>query len=72
MALLCGRMRGSAHRAFGLVFCLMLGISTCVAAADLTVALDEAKLLRLPDKVATIVIGNPMIADVSLQPGGLW
>jgi len=43
-----------------------------VAAADLTVALDEAKLLRLPDKVATIVIGNPMIADVSLQPGGLW
>jgi hypothetical protein len=25
----------------------------------------------LPDKVATIVIGNPMIADASLQPGGI-
>jgi hypothetical protein len=71
MALLSGRMRGIAPRAFGLALCLMLGVSTRLAAADLTVALDEAKLLRLPDKVATIVIGNPMIADVSLQPGGL-
>jgi Pilus formation protein N terminal region len=68
---LSGRMRGIAPRAFGLALCLMLGVSTRLAAADLTVALDEAKLLRLPDKVATIVIGNPMIADVSLQPGGL-
>src|SRR5947209_14710747 len=70
MALLCGRMKVSASAAC-LAFCLMLGVATRLAAADLTVALDEAKLLRLPDKVATIVIGNPMIADVSLQPGGL-
>jgi Pilus formation protein N terminal region len=40
-------------------------------AADVTVIMDQAKLMRLPDKVATIVIGNPMIADASLQPGGL-
>jgi hypothetical protein len=40
-------------------------------AADITVVLDQARLLRLPEKVATIVIGNPMIADASLQPGGL-
>jgi len=33
--------------------------------------MDQAKLIKLPDKVATIVIGNPMIADASLQPGGL-
>ena len=71
MALLSERMRASAPRAFGLALCLMLGVTTRLAAADLTVVLDEAKLLRLPDKVATIVIGNPMIADVSLQPGGL-
>lgn len=61
-----------ARRAAGLAFCLLLGLSSRWAgAADLIVALDEAKLLRLPDKVATIVIGNPMIADISLQPGGL-
>jgi hypothetical protein len=40
-------------------------------AADVTVALDQAKLLKLPEKVATVVLGNPLIADVSLQPGGL-
>ena len=35
------------------------------------VALDRATILRLPAKVATIVIGNPAIADGSLQAGGL-
>ena len=27
--------------------------------------------MKLPDKVATIVIGNPLIADASLQAGGI-
>ena len=35
------------------------------------VALDQATVLKVPDRVATIVIGNPLIADVSLQAGGL-
>ncbi len=38
--------------------------------ADVVVSLDEAKLMRLPDKIATLVIGNPLIADASLQTGG--
>ena len=33
--------------------------------------MDEAKLVKLPERVATIVVGNPLIADASLQPGGL-
>lgn len=37
----------------------------------LTVRLDQARIERLPDRVSTIVIGNPLIADVSLQQGGL-
>lgn len=37
----------------------------------LNLNMDEAKLIRLPDRVATIVIGNPLIADASLQAGGL-
>ena len=40
-------------------------------AADVTVILDQAKLLKLPERAATIVLGNLLIADVSLQPGGL-
>jgi hypothetical protein len=25
----------------------------------------------MPDRVATLIVGNPLIADVSIQPGGL-
>jgi Flp pilus assembly secretin CpaC len=35
------------------------------------VHVDQAKLVKLPGKIATIVVGNPMIADVTLQPGGI-
>lgn len=41
------------------------------AAERLSVSMDEARLIRLPDRVATIVIGNPLIADAALQPGGI-
>ena len=37
----------------------------------IAVSVDQAKLVRLPGKVATIVVGNPLIADVTLQPGGM-
>jgi hypothetical protein len=40
-------------------------------ATTFTVAVDQAQIMRLPDKVATIVIGNPLIADASLQSGGV-
>jgi Flp pilus assembly secretin CpaC len=36
-----------------------------------TVNVDQAKLIRLPARITTIVVGNPAIADVSLQPGGV-
>jgi len=35
------------------------------------VNVDQAKLVRLPAGVATIVVGNPLIADVTLQNGGV-
>jgi Flp pilus assembly secretin CpaC len=38
---------------------------------SIAVNVDQAKLVRLPPKVATIVVGNPLIADITLQPGGL-
>jgi hypothetical protein len=36
-----------------------------------TVRLDQATLLKLPERTATLVIGNPLIADASVQPGGV-
>ncbi len=34
------------------------------------VSLDQAKLLRLPEGTATLVVGNPLVADVAVQSGG--
>jgi Pilus formation protein N terminal region len=42
------------------------------AQADtITVNVDQAQVLKLPEKVATVVIGNPLIADAALQSGGI-
>ena len=35
------------------------------------VSVDQAKLVKLPSGVATIVVGNPLIADATLQTGGI-
>jgi Flp pilus assembly secretin CpaC len=41
------------------------------AVDSILVNVDQAKLVKLPSKVATIVVGNPLIADVALQNGGI-
>jgi hypothetical protein len=41
------------------------------SADSIAVNVDQARLVRLPARVATIVVGNPMIADVALQAGGV-
>ena len=40
-------------------------------AEAIAVNVDQAKLVKLPARVVTIVVGNPLIADVSLQTGGV-
>ncbi len=41
------------------------------AADAIAVNVDQARLVKLPARVATIVVGNPLIADVTLQTGGI-
>jgi Flp pilus assembly secretin CpaC len=41
------------------------------SAETIAVNVDQAKLVKLPTRVATIVVGNPLIADVTLQNGGI-
>jgi Flp pilus assembly secretin CpaC len=54
--------------AFGIV---SYGLSGPSFAADIDVVLDQATLAKLPERVATLVIGNPLIADAAVQAGGL-
>ncbi|MFZ5739514.1 putative type II/III system pilus formation protein [Rhodopseudomonas thermotolerans] len=54
---------------------LLLGLVSAPAVAgtedSIAVNVDQAKLIKLPQDIATIVVGNPLIADVTLQPGGM-
>ena len=36
-----------------------------------TVMIDHAKILRLPERTQTVIVGNPIIADVSVQKSGV-
>ena len=33
--------------------------------------LDQAKVFKIPERTTTVVVGNPLIADISLQAGGM-
>ncbi len=41
------------------------------ASGPIVVMLDQAQIIKLPEKLATIVVGNPLIADVTVQSGGI-
>lgn len=49
---------------------LAAAASTAFADDVISVIVDQAKLVKLPPRISTIVVGNPLIADVSLQAGG--
>ena len=52
------------------IFAATLG-AQAAQADTITVNVDQAQVMKLPEKVATIVIGNPLIADAALQSGGI-
>jgi hypothetical protein len=66
---------GRRKRLFGvLAWALFAAVASAPARADtdtVTIHVDQAQLLKLPDRVATVVIGNPLIADATLQSGGI-
>ena len=37
----------------------------------ISVHLDQARIIRLPQRTSTLVVGNPLIADAVVQPGGI-
>ena len=56
----------------GAVLTSGLALDTSQAsAADLVVRYDQSQLLRLPRPATDLIIGNPSIADVTIQGGNL-
>lgn len=63
-------MRWSCVRSFVFGVALTFSVVEHARAADISVILDEARLIKMPDRVSTIVIGNPSIADAIVQASG--
>ena len=65
------------HGGRNAVRALLMLVASCLlpqsvfAAEQLGIELDQATIMKLPEKVSTIVVGNPLIADVAVQSGGL-
>lgn len=65
-----GAVRSCLSAAF-LLLALMPSARADDPGEPVNVVLDQAQLIKLPEHVATIVIGNPLIADVTIQAGGM-
>lgn len=57
--------------AYALAAAAAIAASPAKSAEIVNVHVDEARVMKLPERVATIVIGNPLIADATLQSGGM-
>ena len=49
---------------------MAMSLTPAGAAEVINVIMDQAKIAPVPDRTATLVVGNPLIADVSVQAGG--
>ncbi|GJE15830.1 pilus assembly protein N-terminal domain-containing protein [Methylobacterium marchantiae] len=61
-------------RSIGVSLCFVLGASSAfaeTAPAIVAVNVDNAKVIRLPERTQTVIVGNPLVADVALQKNGI-
>src|SRR5580692_5366784 len=65
-------IRQRSRRAARIAATLIIVTATSAPAAEaISVVLDQAKISKVPDRTSTVVVGNPLIADVSIQAGGI-
>ena len=68
-----GSRRGRIQYALALfaVLAAAVALGTPAKADMIIVVLDQAKVLKIPDRTTTVVVGNPLIADIAVQAGGM-
>lgn len=73
MMALCARVRASLLLLYRLsaILLLITLVAPATAAEPIVVFLDQARIMQLPERASTVVVGNPLIADLTIQPGGL-
>ncbi len=71
-ALVASRRRRSIHEIVRIAVLSAAVVAAPARAADtVKVMLDQSSLTHMPERAVTLVLGNPLIADVSIQAGGL-
>ena len=65
------RVTGFAHTVAIMALAAGVTASSAVANETITLMLDRATVIRSPAKTSMVVIGNPAIADVSVQKNGV-
>jgi hypothetical protein len=65
-----GFIAARVRRTAQFVTLLVVALSSAAGAETIVVTMDQAKLARVPPRTATLVVGNPLIADVTVQAGG--
>ncbi|GLK66615.1 pilus assembly protein N-terminal domain-containing protein [Hansschlegelia plantiphila] len=63
--------RLSMRGVLGVLSALILTSAAEAAENTLDVAVDRASIMRAPDGTATVIIGNPLIADAATQRNGV-
>jgi hypothetical protein len=73
MTALCVRGRAGRVALHWLWAALLLATVAAKAVAEepIVVSVDQASIMKLPERAATVVVGNPLIADLAIQPGGI-
>jgi hypothetical protein len=69
-----GSRAGKILYSFMLGFCLLVFASPetrAVSLGTVIVMIDHARIVRLPEKTSTVVVGNPIVADVTVQRNGI-
>jgi Pilus formation protein N terminal region len=57
--------------AIGFATALPLAGARAAGKDAVAVMVDHAKVIRLPERTQTVIVGNPIIADVTLQRNGI-
>jgi Flp pilus assembly secretin CpaC len=67
-----GFMAPIRRRAWIAVTLAFIEVASPAAAAEevINVLIDQARIAKVPERTTTMVVGNPLIADVSIQAGG--
>jgi Flp pilus assembly secretin CpaC len=60
-------------RVMSSILLLIAAASGAAQAAPSTfvVEIDQARVMKVPERATTLIIGNPLIADVTVQTGGI-